>query len=116
MNPVSLLLKAVQAADPTYHGWRLVEDVIGVDPYLLCEWIREGGNTPLYQFDAGGHTAWAYRSRTHGGWLTADTTDDQPNVYTGPMDEITLQVAARLVGDDLSYIWLFEDSIMAVAQ
>jgi hypothetical protein len=110
MNQTDLdrLAKTVIAADPTFHGWQIVEDVIGVDPYLLCEWIKEGaeGTGPIYQFDAGGHTAWAYRSRVHGGWLVADTTDNQSYVYTGPMDDITLQVAARLVSDEIN--WLFE--------
>lgn len=112
---VSSLLKLVQAADPTYHGWIIVEDVIGVDPFLLCEWIKEGAEDagPLYQIDAGEQTAWAYQSTKHGGWLVADTTDDQPRTYTGPLNDTTLQVVARLVGDDLQHRWLFEDDVCA---
>jgi len=113
---VQTLGNTVRAADPTYHGWRLVEDTIGADPYLLCEWIRDGAyrSSPIYQIDSNDHTAWAYQSRTHGGWLVADTTDDTPCVYQGSMGSITRLVVARLIGHSLDYLWLFDDKPVEV--
>lgn len=110
-NPVATLAATIRDADPTYHGWRLMEDTIGADPYLLCEWIRDGAyrSGPVYQIDYGEHTAWGYRSLTHGGWLAADTTDDTPCLYQGAMGSITRLVIARLIGHAPNLLWLFDD-------
>lgn len=102
----------LRAADPANRSWRVVEDVPGVDPFLLSEWVKEGAghSGPLYRFDAGGQTAWGYRSETRDGFLVADTVDNVPMLYTGPMPEVTVRVTARLVGDTLNdYHWWLDD-------
>lgn len=112
INPKALdtLLKAVQAADPTHHGWRIVEDVIGVDPWLLCEWIREGANAPIYQLDSGGHTAWGFTSQAYGGFLVADTVNDEPYICTGDLGDFTRRIAAAL-GADAPWLTVPDDRV-----
>jgi hypothetical protein len=106
---ISTLLEAVQAADPVHHGWRLVEDIIGVDPWLLCEWFKEGEQAgPLYQLDADGDTAWGYASRLYGGFIVADTVADEPYVCTGNFGDITRRIIAGFTdsGPRMDWLWL----------